>query len=333
MTRATDVNGEIIPIEKSSNGKACGCLCIVCNTPLIARQGEFNSWHFAHDISTEYVDCSWSGETELHLKVKEYFLNLSTLNIPIGIHDPIMEMLEIDDVKVEIKYDDTRRIPDVTMLSNGEMILVEIGVTHFCDKTKINEYKSNNVNVLEVDFSKFETESDTISDTDIENYFRNNDSIFKWLSVAPAGYLGKRIHSHERKSLQKLNDDYKACQKKHSQEKTRLKNLEKEVIVEKRKLLLNCEETLEHTFNVDLSEDVNIKLLQNHYARLKSCLKADLFKTINYAKRDTELEVKMSTRFLLKNITNRHVKVNQTQLMELKCLLNDFLENVDCKST
>ena len=57
--------------------------------------------------------CSWSGETELHLRVKEYLSNSPVLNVPIGIHEPIMEVLGIDEVKLDMKYDPTRRIPDV----------------------------------------------------------------------------------------------------------------------------------------------------------------------------------------------------------------------------
>ena len=325
MTKAIDTNGVVVDIKNSKNGKSCNCRCIVCHAPLIARQGEKYSKHFAHDFSAGKVDCSWSGETELHLKVKEYFSKLSTFKVPIGIHDPIMEMIKIDDVKLEMRHELTRRIPDVTILSGGEIIIVEIGVTHFCGKTKIDEYKSNNMNVIELDFSKFEPPNDTISDNDIKNYFINNNLIFKWLSVSPAGYLGEKIHAHERKALQKLNYDYNTTQNKYSQGIKRLKSLDKEVIKEKQKLLLNCEETLEHTFNVNLSEEQNIALLKKHYSDLKATLKVDLAKHINYAKRDTELDVKMSFRYLLKNLSTNHIKANQKEIFELETLLSDLL--------
>lgn len=326
MTRAIDANGEVIDIESSKNGKSCNCRCIVCHSPLIARQGEKYSKHFAHDFSAGTVDCSWSGETELHLKVKEYFSKLSAFRVPIGIHDPIMEMITIDDVNIEMRHETTRRIPDVTILSGGEIIFVEIAVTHFCGKTKVNEYKSKNMNAIELDFSKFETKNDTISDKDIKNYFIKNDSMFKWLSVSPAGYLGAKIHAHERKALQKLNYDYNTTQKKYSQGLNRLKSLDREVIKEKQKLLLNCEETLEHKFNVDLSEEKNIVLLKKHYADLKAALKVNLAKHINYAKRDIELEVKMSFRYLLKNLSKNHINANKKEIFELESLLSELLK-------
>ena len=74
MTRALNELDEIVGIQKVKNGKGCNCHCIVCNSPLIARQGKKRSWHFAHDTSQGEIDCAWSGETELHLRVKEYLL-------------------------------------------------------------------------------------------------------------------------------------------------------------------------------------------------------------------------------------------------------------------
>ncbi|EAW2474455.1 hypothetical protein L2D25_26470 [Salmonella enterica subsp. enterica serovar Muenchen] len=40
--------GKLLAITDVARGSACGCLCPGCKTPLVARQGEINLWHFAH---------------------------------------------------------------------------------------------------------------------------------------------------------------------------------------------------------------------------------------------------------------------------------------------
>lgn len=206
MARALDETDNIISIDNVDNGKACNCHCIVCQTPLIARQGKKRSWHFAHDTSSGDVECAWSGETELHLRVKEYLSTANQILVPIGIHKPSFETIKIEGTLVEMRFDPTRRIPDVTTFSKGEKVFIEIAVTHFCDAQKIKEYKSHNANALEFDFSNFEPEGDTIKDKEIEEYISHCE--VTWLSVAPAGYIGCKVHNHERKAIQKLHEEY-----------------------------------------------------------------------------------------------------------------------------
>lgn len=38
-------------------GAACGCRCVACGAPLVARRGEIRNWHFAHEASQERPDC------------------------------------------------------------------------------------------------------------------------------------------------------------------------------------------------------------------------------------------------------------------------------------
>ena len=253
MTRAFDVNNKIVEVDNVKNGKSCDCKCITCHGPLVARQGEKNSWHFAHDFSSGEVDCPWSGETELHLRVKEYFSKSKRLSIPIGINNPVIESLPIEDVRFEMRYAPTRRIPDITILSSGENIIVEIAVTHFCDKNKISEYKSNNVNAIELDFSKFDTVNDVITDNDIEKHLKNVRDISKLLSISPTGELGQRINNHERKFLNDLLAEIKSKRQEGSDEETKRSN--------KIKKLSNQVDTLSNQVERKKTELAKIKLL------------------------------------------------------------------------
>lgn len=231
MTRAVDALDEIVEVKNVKNGKACNCHCIVCDFPLIARQGNKRSWHFAHDTSQGEIDCVWSGETELHLRVKEYLSKANYLKLPIGIHQPIMETIDIDEAQVEMRFDPTRRIPDVTLFSRGEKVFIEIAVTHFCEPDKIKELKKNNANAIEFDFSDFCPEGDVITDKEIEQHIEHCEVI--WLSVAPAGYIGSKIHDHERLAIQKLNEDYVKKELIYSRE---LQDLTKSIAIKKDEL-------------------------------------------------------------------------------------------------
>jgi hypothetical protein len=46
-------DGRIHHVNTVENGKGCGCVCPACQEPLISRQGEVLSWHFAHHNGKE----------------------------------------------------------------------------------------------------------------------------------------------------------------------------------------------------------------------------------------------------------------------------------------
>jgi hypothetical protein len=319
MTRAYDVNNVIVDVKAVKRGKSCDCHCIVCDTPLIARQGKKNIDHFAHDFSNGEVDCKWSGETELHLRVKEYLSNVPNFLVPIGINNPTIESLRIDNVLLEMRYDPTRRIriPDVTILSNGEKILVEIGVTSFCGQEKINEYKLANVNAIEFDFSAFFTESDVITDHDIERHFKGIESIFRWLSIAPAGDLGQRINNHERNNLHNLNR--KVREQNHGFIKDKAK-YEKEIEALKWQVNSKQEQlsNIELMINTKTPESERIQAAQSNYNRNVNELEITMSKwskkLANQAKIDAELEFNTTMAHLKRHLEKKYLHENSTVL-------------------
>ncbi|MDP3253094.1 MAG: competence protein CoiA family protein [Hydrogenophaga sp.] len=54
---ALDGSGAVRFVSEVNRGAACGCVCPVCTSPLIARQGQLKEWHFAHEASQERVEC------------------------------------------------------------------------------------------------------------------------------------------------------------------------------------------------------------------------------------------------------------------------------------
>src|SRR5689334_2245057 len=45
---ARNQSGELVHISEVPRGKACKCMCVSCDAPLVARQGDIRAHHFAH---------------------------------------------------------------------------------------------------------------------------------------------------------------------------------------------------------------------------------------------------------------------------------------------
>ena len=54
---ARDQSGVTRYIGDVARGSACDCACLVCGSPLLARQGEELDWHFAHVAGQERPEC------------------------------------------------------------------------------------------------------------------------------------------------------------------------------------------------------------------------------------------------------------------------------------
>tara|TARA_R110001583_G_scaffold64030_2_gene186597 strand:- start:1606 stop:2826 length:1221 start_codon:yes stop_codon:yes gene_type:complete len=195
MTYAINRTGEIVSIDNVDNGLECNCICIDCNGQLEAKQGAKNQWHFSHHKDNDAINCQWSGESELHIKVKEYLDRYKRLTVPIGFTNPTSLDIQFDEIQLEKSLRPTKRIPDVTGYCAGEKILIEVKVTHEVDQQKRIDYKKVNVSVIELDFSDFTFIDTRIIDQEIDLYFRN--PICNWLTVAPVGDIASQFQEHE----------------------------------------------------------------------------------------------------------------------------------------
>lgn len=61
---ARDAGGRYRFIGDVARGSACGCFCLACGSPLIARKADILEWHFAHEASQERPECH-AGATNL----------------------------------------------------------------------------------------------------------------------------------------------------------------------------------------------------------------------------------------------------------------------------
>lgn len=57
MFAARDARGNVRFVADVPRGAACACFCLSCNSPLVARKGGVNEWHFAHESDQERLEC------------------------------------------------------------------------------------------------------------------------------------------------------------------------------------------------------------------------------------------------------------------------------------
>lgn len=72
--------GEIVDIDDvSSRGLNCNCKCAACGGDFIAKKGEKNKHHFAHQSNYE---CIYANEIALYLYVKKILLDCRQIELP-----------------------------------------------------------------------------------------------------------------------------------------------------------------------------------------------------------------------------------------------------------
>ncbi|MGL6396644.1 hypothetical protein ACSZMI_00785 [Aeromonas veronii] len=187
MTRALDDNGHIVDVKDVVSGKACNCTCIGCQGAVWAMKGQVKAHYFAHEPnSIEQNSCTWRPETEIHILAKEVLATDRQLILPIGTINPIHKNIVFDEMVCEVY--EGRVIPDVIGFIDGEKVLIEVAVTHFCGREKIKELKMVNATCVELDLSLFRVKGEIISKEEIRDYLKNalkNGCLWLLLATSP----------------------------------------------------------------------------------------------------------------------------------------------------
>jgi hypothetical protein len=80
---AIDAVGAMRFVGEVERGADCGCSCPECASPLVARQGSANDWHFAHEAAQERPECKTGAVNMLrrlaaeHLQARSQAADLS----------------------------------------------------------------------------------------------------------------------------------------------------------------------------------------------------------------------------------------------------------------
>ncbi len=155
---------ELVHIADVMSGKGCNCICPECKDPLIAKKGDSNMHHFAHQSEVVHNTC---GESALHSKAKNIIKDhLTSIRLPLTpselyyfeerqiLDSKTYGYLEYSGCDVEKGRADYR--PDVTVYGPSKVELdIEIMVTHGVDTNKAQKVGNTNIGMIEIDLSSF----------------------------------------------------------------------------------------------------------------------------------------------------------------------------------
>ena len=78
--------GELVGVHEVERGRACGCICPSCRTPLVSRKGDDRIWHFAHEtrgtFNTTQEPCDYSLFVALKLMARQIFRDARAIALP-----------------------------------------------------------------------------------------------------------------------------------------------------------------------------------------------------------------------------------------------------------
>lgn len=120
------VSLQLVDVGSVKRGSACGCICPSCKTPLMARHGDKNAWHFAHRSQNVHdktrKQCDYSFAVSVRLMIRQLSNNGLKFRTPglessaelfseffnkrFNLDYPVTEesLLELDDVEVGTQF-------------------------------------------------------------------------------------------------------------------------------------------------------------------------------------------------------------------------------------
>lgn len=135
--------------------------CAACKSPLVARRGDINVWHFAHKTEG---NCETAFETAVHAMAKQILLDARHFRTPGLICRayllPSEKDIHLCDERtvhwespgdIELSLGEVR--PDFIVTFGDERLIIEVAVTHFSNKGKRLKLGALQIPAVEVDLS------------------------------------------------------------------------------------------------------------------------------------------------------------------------------------
>lgn len=126
--------GQLVDVHEVDRGLQCGCICPSCDTPLQARQGEKNAWHFAHATrgTSDQTDqeCEYSFYVSVTQMAKQLFSELADIQLslpgyvyPLEIHKEGYQPLKVN---IEVTKASTVQLDKVDLETSVESIYGDV---------------------------------------------------------------------------------------------------------------------------------------------------------------------------------------------------------------
>lgn len=236
-------DGQLKHISEVENGLKCNCICAACEKKLVARNNEGNKriHHFAHYESAE---CKYGVQTSIHLVAKEILEKKGEIKVP-KVSVFLNEGIEINERRIfiskgyfenlseekYIKFDNVilekklhKFIPDVVAIVDNKKLIIEIAVTHFVGRQKLQKIIDSKISAIEIDLSKIqnnfninEFEPLIIENIESKKWLHNQYSIEKKLKLQTkltTSIVEKNQNEEKRKTKAEREEWYKQYYKK-----------------------------------------------------------------------------------------------------------------------
>ena len=179
MNVAVNELDQLVNIKQVEKGLACHCFCFECNEPVVARKGEKNEHHFAHSSNKE--SCNISPESILHKFAKQVIMEEQSIVLP-----PLPQTDEtkssnwqFDSLVEEQAIGPIR--PDLVASIDNDMLLIEVAVTSFVDKEKLDFIKQLSFKTVEIDLRELLSQSIDIPSEEARQFILEQVHNKKWL--------------------------------------------------------------------------------------------------------------------------------------------------------
>ncbi len=154
MTIAIDNQSRVVSIDEVARGLVCGCRCIECAEPVVARKGRQRIHHFSH--VSQKVPCEVMPESFVHRYAKQVVQESLGLQLPpLPGHCPDSEdqssWWDFSSVEQEVWLGTFR--PDLIAELPDGPVLIEFACTSFVDDEKQASIDQLGIRTVEVDLS------------------------------------------------------------------------------------------------------------------------------------------------------------------------------------
>jgi hypothetical protein len=216
-------DGKMWAARDVPTGLACGCLCLGCEQPLVAKNhGQKVRPHFAHHVDRA---CQGAFESSIHRRAKELIVDKKVLMLPEWDGNDAMpnppfahdddghthygkriEMpaygVALAGAQAELQMGDYR--PDVVAIDSAGRLLIEILVTHAVGDLKTRNVQSDGFRMMEIDLSR--VSADQAEDPDLfEDLVLNTAVNRKWISHPSASENWRRSRDELKETIRHQN--------------------------------------------------------------------------------------------------------------------------------
>lgn len=152
--------GMFVDVANVPNGRKCNCICPLCNLSLVARQGDKNRWHFAHDptdpMSENVISlCKYSFFTSIRMMAQQMADSFKTLNVPrLEFHGSHDDAIKVSADSVEINAIFCGTTFDVLIHSGSFRLYIFFSHDERCFPSGVSVDDGEKVGVLEINIGK-----------------------------------------------------------------------------------------------------------------------------------------------------------------------------------